>query len=51
MLVYFQNLILQSLLLTNNIEYKFLSMTGIEPRTSAVESNHSSNWATPTAHI
>ena len=28
---------------------KFLPMTGVEPRTSGIESNRSTNWATTTA--
>ena len=28
---------------------KFLPMTGFEPRTSGIGSNHSTNWATTTA--
>ena len=35
--------------LTVNIQYKFLSMTDVEPRTSGIGSNSSTNWATTTA--
>ena len=33
-----------------NVLYKSLPMTGFEPRTSGVWSDHSTNWATTTAH-
>ena len=30
---------------------KILPMTGVEPRTSGIESDRSTNWATTTSHI
>ena len=39
-----------SILLTVNVQYKFLPMTGFEPLTSRIGSNLSTNWATTTAH-
>ena len=39
-----------SIQLTVNVRYKFLPMTGFEPRTSGIGSNRSTNWATTTAH-
>ena len=30
---------------------KILPMTGVEPQTSGIESNRSTNWATTTSHI
>ena len=38
-----------SVQLTVNIQYKFLPMTGFEPRTSGIGSDRSTNWATTTA--
>ena len=38
-----------SIQLTENIQYKFLPMTGFKPWTSGVRSNRSTNWATTTA--
>ena len=40
-----------SIYLTENIQYKFLPMTGYEPRTSGVRSDRSTNWATTTFRI
>ena len=39
-----------SLQLTVNVQNKFLLMTGFEPLTSGIGSDHSTNWATTTAH-
>ena len=38
-----------SMQLTINVNYDFLLMTGFEPWTAGVGSNHSNNWATNTA--
>ena len=38
-----------SMQLTVNVNYNFLLMTGFEPWTAGVGSNHSNNWATNTA--
>ena len=38
-----------SIQLTVNVQYKFLPMTGFEPRSSEIGSDHSTNWATTTA--
>ena len=38
-----------SIQLTVNVRYKFLPMTGFEPRTSGIGSDRSTNWATTTA--
>ena len=40
-----------SIQLTVNVQYKFLPMTGFEPQTSQIGSNHSTNWATTTARV
>ena len=36
-----------SIQLTVNVRYKFLPMTGFEPRTPGIGSDRSANWATP----
>ena len=38
-----------SIQLTVNVRYKFLPMTGFEPRTSGIGSDRSTNWATTTS--
>ena len=43
-------IIVFSIHLTVKVQYKFLPMTGFEPQTSGIGSNHSTNWATTTAH-
>ena len=35
----------------SNWSIKFLPMTGFEPRTSGIKSDHSTNWATTTSQI
>ena len=35
-----------SIQLTVNVQYKYLLMTGFEPQTSGIGSNHYTNWAT-----
>ena len=40
-----------SILLTKNIQYKFLPMTGFKPWISGVRSDRSTNWATTTAPL
>ena len=39
-----------SIQMTVNIQYKFLLVTGFEPRTSGIGSDCSTNWATTTAN-
>ena len=41
--------LLFSVQLTVNVQYNFLLMTGFEPRTSAIVSDRSTNWATTIA--
>ena len=38
-----------SMQLTLNVQYKFLTMTGFEQKTSRSRSDRSNNWATTTA--
>ena len=38
-----------SIQLTANVQYKFLPMTWFEPQTSGIGSNRSTNWATTAA--
>ena len=40
-----------SIQLTINDQFNFLPMTGFEPRTSGIGSNHSTNWITTTAQV
>ena len=44
---FFLSIFVFSLQLTVNVQYRFLPMTGFEPRTSIIGSNRSNNWATP----